>query len=119
MPLQMIGRPILRKQVGPLLIPMNSTTDENQTQFSLYRPSAVALANTISDLPFSATRVLMFNVLIYFISGLHRSAGAFFTYHLFSYMAFLSLQGLFRTFGLLCVNFESAFRLSIFFLPNL
>ncbi|TFK42022.1 pleiotropic drug resistance ABC transporter [Crucibulum laeve] len=102
MPIQMLGRPILRKQ----------------TSYSMYRPSAIALANTFADLPFSAVRVLVFNIVVYFMSGLHRSAGAFFTYHLFNYTAYLSMQGFFRTFGLICVNFDSAFRLAVFFIPN-
>jgi ATP-binding cassette, subfamily G (WHITE), member 2, SNQ2 len=103
MPAMMMGRPILRKQ----------------TSYSMYRPSAIALANTLADLPFSATRILIFNIIAYFLAGLHYSAGAFFTFHLFSYIAFLSMQGFFRTFGLICSNFDSAFRLAVFFIPNL
>ncbi|KAG5635015.1 hypothetical protein H0H81_012718, partial [Sphagnurus paluster] len=102
MPMMMLGRPILRKQ----------------TNYSMYRPSAIALANTLSDLPFSATRVLIFNIIVYFLAGLHRSAGGFFTFHLFTYVAYLSMQGFFRTFGLICSNFDAAFRLAVFFIPN-
>ncbi|KAF9011150.1 pleiotropic drug resistance ABC transporter [Cyathus striatus] len=102
MPMQMLGRPILRKQ----------------TSYSMYRPSAIALANTLADLPFSATRVLLYNIIVYFMVGLHRSAGAFFTFHLFNYIAYLTMQGFFRTFGLICFNFDSAFRLAVFFIPN-
>ncbi|KAF8079124.1 ABC-2 type transporter-domain-containing protein [Lyophyllum atratum] len=102
MPMQMLGRPILRKQ----------------TSYSMYRPSAIALANTLSDLPFSASRVLVFNLIVYFLSGLHNSAGGFFTFHLFNYVAYLSMQGFFRTFGLICSNFDAAFRLAVFFIPN-
>ena len=85
----------------------------------MYRPSAISLGNTLADVPFSATRVLIFNLIVYFLSGMHRSAGAFFTFHLFIYVGFLSMQGFFRTFGLICVNFDSAFRLAVFFVPNL
>ncbi|KAK7464484.1 ATP-binding cassette transporter snq2 [Stygiomarasmius scandens] len=102
MPMQMIGRPILRKQ----------------TSYSMYRPSAIAIANTVSDIPFSFTRILIFNICVYFMSGLDRSAGGFFVFHLFTYTAFLVIQGLFRTFGLICTNFDSAFRLATFFIPN-
>ncbi|PFH49054.1 hypothetical protein AMATHDRAFT_63985 [Amanita thiersii Skay4041] len=102
MPLQMIGRPILRKQ----------------TSYSFYRPSAIAVANTLSDLPFSATRVFFFNIVVYFLAGLYRSGAAFWTYHLFNYISFLVMQGFFRTFGLICFNFDSAFRLATFFIPN-
>ncbi|KAK2460203.1 hypothetical protein APHAL10511_007794 [Amanita phalloides] len=102
LPLQMIGRPILRKQTG----------------YSLYRPSAHAIANTISDIPFSASRIFIFDIVIYFLTGLHRSGAAFWTYHLIVYTAFLALQGLFRTLGHLCFNFESAFRLATVIIPS-
>ncbi|KAF5375215.1 hypothetical protein D9758_000491 [Tetrapyrgos nigripes] len=102
MPMQMVGRPILRKQ----------------TSYSLYRPSAIAVANTIADLPFSFARILIFNICVYFMSGLNRSAGGFFAFHLFSYIAFLVIQGMFRFFGMICTNFDSAFRLATFFIPN-
>ncbi|RDB29035.1 ABC transporter G family member 11 [Hypsizygus marmoreus] len=102
MPMQMLGRPILRKQ----------------TSYGLYRPSAIALANTISDLPFSASRVVLFNIIVYFLSGLHLSAGGFWTFHLLNYIAYLAMQGFFRTFGLICSNFDAAFRLATFFIPN-
>ncbi|KAJ7687385.1 ABC-2 type transporter-domain-containing protein [Mycena rosella] len=102
MPSQMLGRPILRKQ----------------TSYSMYRPSAIAVANTLADLPFSASRVLLFNIPVYFMTNLNRSAGGFFTFHLFNYVAYLTMQGFFRTFGLLCTNFHTAFRLAVFFIPN-
>ncbi len=49
MPLMMLGRPILHKQ----------------TSFGFYRPGAVALANTLADIPFSATRIFVYNVIVY------------------------------------------------------
>lgn len=103
MPMQMFGRPILKKQ----------------TDFSLYRPSAISLANLFADIPFSALRILLFNIVVYFLSGLHPSAGAFFTFHLFSYLAYLVMQSFFRFFGLICFNLDAAFRLAVFFIPNL
>ncbi|KAJ3718555.1 ABC-2 type transporter-domain-containing protein [Lentinula raphanica] len=102
MPTQMLGRPILRKQ----------------SSYSMYRPSAIAIGNTLADMPFSAARVLIFNICVYFMSGLNRSAGGFFTFHILIYLAFLTMQGFFRTFGQLCTNFDSAFRLATFFIPN-
>ena len=29
------------------------------------------------------------------------------------------MQGFFRTFGIICTNFDSAFRLATFFIPNM
>ena len=90
-----------------------------QTSYCLYRPSSVALANIVSDLPFSASKVLLFDIIVYFLSGLQRSAGAFWTFYLFNYTSFLCLQGFFRTAGFLCSKFESAFRLVVFLIPNM
>ncbi|KAI0059439.1 hypothetical protein BV25DRAFT_1828964 [Artomyces pyxidatus] len=90
-----------------------------QTSYSLYRPSAVALASTLADLPFSATRILIYDIIVYFMSGLALSAGGFWTFHLINNMAFLAMQGFFRTFGMLCSNYDSAFRMASFFMPNL
>ena len=41
------------------------------------------MASTLSDIPLSAVRILIYNLIIYFMSNLSRSAGGFFTYHLF------------------------------------
>ncbi|KAF9225228.1 hypothetical protein BS17DRAFT_778327 [Gyrodon lividus] len=103
MPMQMLGRPIVNKQ----------------TTYGFYRPAAIVFANFFADIPFSAVRVFVFDVIVYFMPKLARSAGGFWTYHLFVYMAYLAMQGFFRTFGLLCVNFDSAFRLATFFIPNM
>jgi len=48
MPLQMLGRPILNKQ----------------TDFKFFCPSSLALVNTLADIPFSFSRILMFNIVI-------------------------------------------------------
>ncbi|KAI6133706.1 pleiotropic drug resistance ABC transporter [Pisolithus croceorrhizus] len=103
MPLQMLGRPIVNKQ----------------TSFGFYRPAAIVLANFFADIPIAAVRVFIFNVIVYFMTNLARSAGGFWTFHLFVYTGYLALQGFFRTLGLLCVNFDSAFRLVAVFVPNL
>ena len=48
MPLQMLGRPILYKQ----------------TNFKFFRPSALPLADTLADIPFSFSRILVFNIIV-------------------------------------------------------
>ncbi|KAI0307355.1 ABC-2 type transporter-domain-containing protein [Multifurca ochricompacta] len=90
-----------------------------QTSYSLYRPSALALGNTLSDIPFSAARVLIYDIIVYFMANLHRSGSSFWTFHLFNYMAFLSTQGFFRTLGLFFSSYDAAFRLGAFFVTNL
>ncbi|KAH9999357.1 P-loop containing nucleoside triphosphate hydrolase protein [Russula vinacea] len=90
-----------------------------QTSYSLYRPSALALGNALSDLPFSIVRVLVYDVIIYFMANLRRSGDAFWTFHLFNYVVFLSIQGLFRTLGFVFSSYDAAFRLGAFLVTSL
>ncbi|KAF9014420.1 hypothetical protein BDZ89DRAFT_1142302 [Hymenopellis radicata] len=68
--MQMLGRPILKKQ----------------TSYSMYRPAAVSFGNLLADIPFSATRIVIFNIIVYFMTNLTRSAGGFFTLRLLNYV---------------------------------
>ena len=103
MPAQMLGRPIIVKQTG----------------YGFYRPAAVQIANALADIPFSASRILIYDIIIYFMTHLHRSPGRFFAFHLVNYTAFLTMQGLFRTIGLFCSNFHTALRVAVALFPNL
>jgi ATP-binding cassette, subfamily G (WHITE), member 2, SNQ2 len=103
MPIQMFGRPIMKKQTG----------------YGLYRPAAVQIANVLADLPFSATRILIYDIIIYFMTHLARSPGRFFTFHLINYTAFLAMQCFFRTIGIFCNNLDTAFRVGVAIFPTL
>jgi ABC-2 type transporter len=70
-------------------------------------------------MPFSASRILIYDIIIYFMSRLARSAGGFFTFHLFNYTLLLTTQSFFRLIGLFCSDFNVAFRVTVFFFPNL
>lgn len=64
----MMGRPILYKQLS----------------YRFYRGSALSIAQTITDIPLTSIRILLFSIIIYFMCGLERSAGGFFTFYLFT-----------------------------------
>jgi ATP-binding cassette subfamily G (WHITE) protein 2 (SNQ2) len=81
----------------------------------MYRRAAYPIANMLADLPFSATRVFIYNVVIYFMTRLDRSARGFWTYHLIVYLIFLVMQAFFRAFGLIFRDFDTAFRVSVIF----
>lgn len=53
------------------------------------------------------------------MTNLSRNAGGFWTFHLFNYVAYITMQGFFRTFGLMCRNFDSAFRFAGIIIPNM
>lgn len=81
----------------------------------MYRRGAFPIANMLADLPFSATRVFIYNIVIYFMARLDRSAGGFWTFHLIVYLIFLVMQAFFRAFGLIFHDFDTAFRISVIF----
>jgi ATP-binding cassette subfamily G (WHITE) protein 2 (SNQ2) len=86
LPTQMQGRPIMYKQV----------------QYRFYRPGALSIAQTLADLPMNALKIMIFDIIIYFLSGLARTAGAFFTNYLF----------IFRVLGTATRDYNVAARLA-------
>ncbi|KAF8758804.1 ABC transporter [Rhizoctonia solani] len=95
-PAMMTGRPILYKQLS----------------YRFYRASALSVAQTITDIPLTAIRILIFSIIIYFMCGLQRSAGAFFTFYLFIYITFLAMAAFFRLIGIICQGYDMAARLA-------
>lgn len=83
LPAQMGGRNIMYKQVG----------------YRFYRPGALAVAQTLADLPINAFKILIFGIIVYFMSGLYSSAGAFFTFYLFVFSSYLVMSAFFRVLG--------------------
>ncbi|KAI0006223.1 ABC-2 type transporter-domain-containing protein [Russula compacta] len=103
MPMQMLGRPIIKKQTG----------------YGLYRAAALQIANILADFPFSATRILLYDIIIYFMTHLDRSPGRFLTFHFINHIAFLTMQGYFRTIGLFFSNYHTALRVAVSSFPGL
>ncbi|GAC94574.1 drug exporter [Pseudozyma hubeiensis SY62] len=103
LPTQMGGRPVLFKQMN----------------YAFYRPSALSLAQLFSDIPLSISRVILFSIILYFMAGLQRSAGAFFTFFLFVYFGYLAMSALFRLFGTVCKSYDVAARLAAVIISGL
>ncbi|POW01968.1 hypothetical protein PSTT_12114 [Puccinia striiformis] len=96
LPAQMLGRPIMWRQ----------------TAFCFYRPGALAMANSISDIPFSAPKIFLFSLILYMMAGLTRDGGAFFTYFIIVYFTFLALSSFFRFLGSISFSFDTAARMA-------
>lgn len=96
LPAQMIGRPIMWRQ----------------TSFCFYRPGAAALASTLADIPFSAPKIFVFCLILYFMAGLVSNAGAFFTFYLLVFSTFIALSSFFRFLGAISFNFDTAARMA-------
>jgi len=90
----MLGRPIVNKHKA----------------YSFYRPSALWIGQMIVDLAFSAVQILTFSIIVYFMCGLARDAGAFFTYYLVIITSYVVMTLFFRTIGCLCPDFDYAIK---------
>lgn len=70
---------------------------EKQSRYAFYHPSAEALASMLTDLPYKILNAIVFNLALYFLTNLRRTAGAFFFFLLISFFLTLSMSMLFRT----------------------
>ncbi|KAI8933315.1 hypothetical protein NX059_009940 [Plenodomus lindquistii] len=92
----MLGRPIINKHRA----------------FTFHRPSALWIAQIGVDLLFAASQILVFSIIVYFMTNLVRDAGAFFTFFLVITTGYLAMTLFFRTVGCLCPDFDVAIRLA-------
>ncbi|GKU21386.1 unnamed protein product [Fusarium langsethiae] len=75
---------------------------EKHNRYAFYHQSAQAIASYIIDLPYKTANMIVFNLLIYFMSNLRREAGSFFFFCLTSYLTTLVMSCIYRT--LACVT---------------
>lgn len=70
---------------------------EKHARYALYRPSAEALASMLTDLPSKFLNLILFNIILYFMTGLRLTPGAFFFFFLTSFLTMLVMSSMFRT----------------------
>ncbi|KAF2756238.1 hypothetical protein EJ05DRAFT_518928 [Pseudovirgaria hyperparasitica] len=81
---------------------------EKQSRYSLYHPSAEALASMLADLPSKIIASLAFNLSIYLLTNLRRAPAAFFTFYLFGFTCHLTMSMFFRMVGSLSRTFAQS-----------
>jgi len=96
LPSQMMGRPILFRQVG----------------YRFYRPAAFSIAAVLSDVPYNISNIFVFCIVTYFMGGLYSSGGAFWIFFLFVFLTFMTMSTFFRTLGVSCRDYNVAARLA-------
>lgn len=69
---------------------------EKHTRYALYHPSAEAFASMLTDLPSKILNAIGFNLVLYFMTNLRRTPGAFFFFFLISFVSVLVMSNLFR-----------------------
>lgn len=94
------GRPILAKHKS----------------FALYHPAAVCIAQIAIDIPNLIFQVTPFSLVIYFLSGLEREAGAFFFFWFLLFSVAMCMTAVFRAIGAAFSSFDAATKVSGFWL---
>lgn len=80
--------------------------------FSMYRPAAVLVAQTLGDLPIFFVQLLIFTLIIYFMCGLKLDPGLYFTFFLFTYITTNCTTAFFRFVGYSFGTFNNASKVS-------
>ncbi|KAK3335080.1 ABC-2 type transporter-domain-containing protein [Neurospora tetraspora] len=85
---------------------------ERHKAYAFYRPSAVNFARAIVDFPLLLAQVIIFSLIVYFMTGLDRDPGKFFTYALLIFTTTYCLTALYRMFAALSPTIDDAVRFS-------
>lgn len=80
--------------------------------FSFYRPAAFAIAQTVVDIPLVLVQVTIFDVVVYFMSNLQRTASQFFISLLFLFIITMTMYAFFRAIGALVGSLDAATRVT-------
>ncbi|KAJ5093924.1 CDR ABC transporter [Penicillium angulare] len=80
--------------------------------FSFYRPAAYALGQVVVDVPLVLIQVVLFNVVVYFMANLARTASQFFINLLFTFVLTMTMYSFFRAAGALCASLDIATRIT-------
>ncbi len=78
--------------------------------YAFHRPSALWIAQILVDQIFAATQILVFAVIVYFMTNLARDAGAFFSFYLLLLSANMAMTLFFRILGCISPDFYSAVK---------
>ncbi|KAG0249180.1 hypothetical protein BG011_009523 [Mortierella polycephala] len=96
LPTALQGRPILYKLKN----------------YAMYRPSSFGFAQIVLDIPIVAVHNLLFASVLYFLSGLQRTAGKFFIFVLTLSLATMCMTSFFRMWGSASKTFDDATKFS-------
>ncbi|KAF2116164.1 ABC-2 type transporter-domain-containing protein [Lophiotrema nucula] len=80
--------------------------------FSFYRPAAYAIAQTVVDVPLVLIQVFIFDIVVYFMASLQRTASQFFISLLFLWIITMTMYAFFRAIGALVGSLDAATRIT-------
>ncbi|KAK9451103.1 ABC-2 type transporter-domain-containing protein [Limtongia smithiae] len=79
--------------------------------FGMFRPAALSVAKTISDLPIVISQILIYLIIVYFLADLQRTPGQFFAYCLFVIVTTVTLMSFYRFIAAFSNNLDACLRL--------
>ena len=80
--------------------------------FSFYRPAAYAIGQFVLDIPLIFIQVMLFELFVYFMSDLARTASQFFISVLVLFLITMTMYSFFRALGALSASLDVATRFS-------
>ncbi|POR34879.1 ABC transporter G family member 11 [Tolypocladium paradoxum] len=81
--------------------------------YAFHRPSALWIGQIIVDQAFAATEIMVFSIIVYFMTGLVRDAGAFFTFYLMILSGNIAMTLFFRIIGCMSPDFDYAIKFAV------
>ncbi|KAK7418333.1 ATP-binding cassette transporter snq2 [Neonectria magnoliae] len=81
--------------------------------YAFHRPSALWIAQIIVDQAFAASQILVFSIIVYFMTNLVRDAGAFFTFYLMILSGNIAMTLFFRIIGCVSPDFDYAIKFAV------
>lgn len=78
--------------------------------YTFHRPGSLWIAQILVDTAFASVQIMVFSIIVYFMTGLVRTPGAFFTFFIIIVTGYLSMTLFFRTIGCLCPDFDYAIK---------
>lgn len=81
-------------------------------EYAFYRPSAVSIARVVTDFPLLFVQVIIFSIIMYFMTNLAVDVSKFFIYALFVYTTTICITALYRMFAALSPTIDDAVRFS-------
>ncbi|KAH7369377.1 ABC-2 type transporter-domain-containing protein [Plectosphaerella cucumerina] len=70
---------------------------EKHVRYAFYHASAESFASVLVDMPYKVLNAIFYNLIIYFMSNLNRTPGAFFFFLFTVFLMVLAMSGLFRS----------------------
>jgi ABC-type multidrug transport system ATPase subunit len=85
---------------------------EKHASFAFYHPFTEAIAGVLSDIPVKFALAVVFNIILYFMAGLKRSASNFFLYFLITFVITFVMSAIFRTLAAVTKTISQAMGLA-------